>query len=402
MKFQSNILVMLEIANSLVPYLQFTLDCPSQHTSGWMPLLDLEVRVATDNNSIDFRFYSKPCSSKYVMLQNSAMPARTKMSTLTQEVIRRLRNTRSTLPWDDYHAPILTELCRKMQRSGYSQEYRGEVVRAGVAGYERQVEASRRGTKPLYRPREWKKEERRKAKMLKKVAWYRPANCVTFYPATPRGELAKGINQILEEEGGRIGLALRAKEKGGVSLASRLVRADLKAGEPCGRPGCVLDRTSGGDGGPHNVPSVLYRGVCNLCGDTEEVGEYTGESGRSGFHRLKRHEKDVEKKDDRNAFAKHLALFHPEHQGDITNFNIKVVSTFKSACVRQKTEAVKIDSSTADHVLNSKAEHRQPALHRVVRMREQEEMQPPAQSARGRGVGGGRGGGVRGRRRRGE
>ena len=41
--------VMLEIANSLVPYLQFTLDCPSLHPSGWMPLLDLQVRVTTNN-----------------------------------------------------------------------------------------------------------------------------------------------------------------------------------------------------------------------------------------------------------------------------------------------------------------------------------------------------------------
>ena len=72
--------------------------------------------------------------------------------------------------------------------------------------------------------------------MLKKAAWYRPANCVAFYPATPRGELVKGINTILEEEGQRVGMSLRAMEKGGVSLASRLVRADLKAGEPCGRP----------------------------------------------------------------------------------------------------------------------------------------------------------------------
>ena len=35
---------------------------------------------------------------------------------------------------------------------------------------------------------------------------------------------------------------LRAVETGGTSLARQLVRADLKAGEPCGRPGWVLDR----------------------------------------------------------------------------------------------------------------------------------------------------------------
>ena len=70
---------------------------------------------------------------------------------------------------------------------------------------------------------------------------------------------------------------LRAFETGGVSLARQLVKSDLKAGEPCGRPGCVLDTVSGGEGGPHNLPSVLYKGTCNLCGEAELTSEYWGE-----------------------------------------------------------------------------------------------------------------------------
>ena len=185
---------------------------------------------------------------------------------------------------------------------------------------------------------------------------------------------------------------LRAVETGGTSLARQLVRADLKAGEPCGRPGCVLDRTSGGAGGPHNVPSVLYRGVCKLCGDVLEDTEYLGESGRSGFHRCQSHEDAVEKRSDSNAFSKHLALFHPESQGNIEHFNIQVVSVFKKPLTRKETEAVKIASSTADHLMNSKAEHRQPALHRVQMVRALEELQPPG--GRGGGRGRGRRGGV--------
>ena len=118
---------------------------------------------------------------------------------------------------------------------------------------------------------------------------------------------------------------------------------------------------------------------------------HTGESEASGYHRTLSHDKDVKKRDQGNAFAKHLALFHPDAQGDITNFTIKVVSTFKKPLQRQKTEAVLIASSKADHLLNSKAEHRQPAIHRVVRTREGEDLAPPP-PAGGRGRGGGRGG----------
>ena len=137
------------------------------------------------------------------------------------------------------------------------------------------------------------------------------------------------------------------------------------------------------------MPSVLYRGTCKLCSAVMEDSEYWGESGASGFHRCLDHDEKVQQRSDGNAFSKHLALFHPESQGDIMHFDIQVMSVFKKPLTRQKTEAVRIASSQADHLMNSKAEHRQPALHRVQLVRGLEELQPP----------GGRGGGRGGRRR---
>ena len=387
--------VLAEIANDIFNYLQFTVDCPTTNTSGWMPLLAAEVRVAADN-TIDYRFYEKPISSRYVMMRNSAMSSKVKMNTLTQEVIRRLRNTRVTLPWADHQAPALTKFSKKMARSGYPQGYRSEVIKSGVLGFERQLEASRSGRKPLFRPRDWQKAERRKTKMVRKAGWYRPADCVGFYPPTPRGELAGEIAKVLKEEGRRIGFNLRAIETGGLSIGKQLVRPDLKAGEPCGRPGCVLDLCSGGAGGPHNVPSNVYRGGCKLCGAVMVSSEYWGESAFSCFYRTKLHEGDVETKKESNAFSKHLEIFHPGVQGGIENFDIQVQSIHKKSLTRQKTEAVKIQTSTATNLLNSKAEHRQPALLRVRMVRENDD------NAAGPGRGGGGGGGnQRGRMRRG-
>ena len=87
-----------------------------------------------------------------------------------------------------------------------------------------------------------------------------------------------------------------------------------------------------------------------------------------------------------NAFAKHLALYHPDHQGDITNFDIQVMGIFQKPLTRQKTEAIKIQSSAATHKMNSKAEHRQPAMLRVRLTRENDDLQlPGAGGQRGRG-----------------
>ena len=49
---------------------------------------------------------------------------------------------------------------------------------------------------------------------------------------------------------------------------------------------------------------------------------------------------------------------------------IKVISTFKKPLPRKKAEAIKIHSTTAEHLFNSKAEHHQPAVHRVRMTRE--------------------------------
>ena len=127
--------------------------------------------------------------------------------------------------------------------------------------------------------------------------------------------------------------------------------------------------------------------------------EYWGESAFSCFYRTKLHEGDVETKKESNAFSKHLEIFHPGVQGGIENFDIQVQSIHKKSLTRQKTEAVKIQTSAATNLLNSKAEHRQPALLRVRMVRENDD------NAAGPNRGGGGGdeqAGHRERRGRGE
>ena len=120
---------------------------------------------------------------------------------------------------------------------------------------------------------------------------------------------------------------------------------------------------------------AVYRGECNLCEAQGETEEYWGESGFSGFHRCEQHQADVNSRKDSNAFAKHLALYHPDEQGGIENFKIQVESVFKKPLTRQKTEAVKIQSSNVTHRMNSKAEHRQPAMLRVRLTRENDDLE---------------------------
>ena len=104
-------------------------------------------------------------------------------------------------------------------------------------GYERQCRVSDAGGRPLYRPRSYEAEERRRKKALTKTSWYRPADAALFIPATPGEELKKNIEKVVTEELERIGMTAKVVETGGVTMRSMLVRTDLTG---CIIPACVL------------------------------------------------------------------------------------------------------------------------------------------------------------------
>ena len=133
---------------------------------------------------------------------------------------------------------------------------------------------------------------------------------------------------------------------------------------------------SGEHGGSHTRSGAHYSGICVICEEQGKLARYDGETGRNGYYSYYRstlgHKKDIEKNNDENAFAKHLAKFHPERIGDPTAFRLKLESTHKKKkCLeRQITEGVHISTSEADHLLNSKSEYMQPAVRRVTTTRE--------------------------------
>ena len=63
--------IFLQIANS-VSFLELTVDSPSMHQSGFMPILDIQVKTEIDK--IVYKFYKKEVSNFRVILNSSAMP----------------------------------------------------------------------------------------------------------------------------------------------------------------------------------------------------------------------------------------------------------------------------------------------------------------------------------------
>ena len=83
--------------------IQFTTDIPSNHEDGKMPVLDIKVwvEVMDGQPKLLHTFYKKTVASAYTILEKSAMGKGTKISTLFQEPLRRLRNISPSLPFSD-------------------------------------------------------------------------------------------------------------------------------------------------------------------------------------------------------------------------------------------------------------------------------------------------------------
>jgi hypothetical protein len=244
---------------------------------------------------------------------------------------------------------------------------------------------------PLYRPRDWQAQARRRKKLMAKMAWFRPADTVLRVPCTPGAALAISVRKVVEEEAGRLGLKVRVQEGAGVALRRSVVTKDLGAGQPCPQGNCPLCLTGEGKGGLyHHRSGAVYRGDCLLCG--ELVARYWGESGDSGYCRTLQHLAAIRRTDPDHAFSKPLAIYHQEREGAVLSFRFMVEEVHSQPLSRLCSESVRIHKDPCEIPMNSKAKWHQPVVARVVVTRELEELD--VQGARGRGARDKRRGGV--------
>ena len=167
---------------------------------------------------------------------DSAMPLKMKRTVLIQEVLRRLLRTRRELIWS-VRAEILSEFSHKMMISGYWEKFRLEVIEAAIRLYELKCEKADLGIVPLHRPRSFKREERRKKKLMAPCVWYRPHDAPLFVPATPGSVLQKRVQQVANKHTERLGMSLKVIETAGKKIGGALVNLDLTG---CWWPDCYL------------------------------------------------------------------------------------------------------------------------------------------------------------------
>ena len=142
---------------------------------GWLPTLDLKIRMTEENKCL-FLYFEKSMTPDMVLHSRSAMPEATRRSTLNQELIRRMVNTSEMIDMKERVA-VIDKYAVKLMNSEYTLEQTRNIIIGGLKGYERllslSLDTSNPKWKPLHMSAGWNERNRRIAKQRVKNGWYK-------------------------------------------------------------------------------------------------------------------------------------------------------------------------------------------------------------------------------------
>ena len=296
-----------QIANTIFPSMQFTVDCPSMHQNKKMPVLDIQMSLS-NNNKIVYEFFEKPCANKFTITKASAHNNRMKMSVLVEEGVRRMRNCSRNLEPEVVNG-VMGKWAEKLRRSGYPQTTRHQVIKTAVQKFESMCKVEDGGGRPVHRPRTWQRRERLLDKELKAGgSWCKGETDQITAPLImdpTAGKLGDSVRKACNDYEAATGIGVRLKLRAGAKMGADAKSEPLRSKE-CGRPNCFCCG-SGNPGGCEKNGSA-YTITCNGCGSNQIVAQYEGETGRNCFSRGLEHQNDLRTMKEDSPLWKHCVV----------------------------------------------------------------------------------------------
>ena len=346
--------ILVAIANTIDKNLSFTVDFPSKHSSGRVPILDVEVWV--ENHNVRHSFYKKKMASHKTIMDRSAVPAQTKRNALFQEGIRRVTAMDSRITTEE-RTSILATFMDSLRASGYSQQYRAQIL-SGVL--ERAKQMRLEGLK--YRNR----QEIERAKAGRKNGWINTwflkgsYTSVFQVQASVDGGLAGAVREATRNHRAPDGGKTLVVEKAGKGLLSGIKKPDPFMPAGCPFPSkCTMEK------GACTSSRVVYKHTCGLCS-----AAYVGTTGHTCHTRNMQHLKAMETGDTTYPMVKHMENQHPLAQASDRTYSTTILggSHIKGNLTRYITEAVAIakEQASGTTMLNSRGEWARAKLRRLA------------------------------------
>ena len=329
-----------EVANSIDDMIQMTNDVPSNYNDDKVPMLDVKAWIEADEEEIYYEFYEKPTKSKFVMSKGSAMPLRKKMETLSQEVFRRLHNTKHKIEWEK-KATILEKFMTELKMSGYSEMDRYQVLQSGIRRYNSLRKQEEEGRRPFFRKRSFQRNKRNDDKRMKKSSWFTKKDnkfsSVFFVPPTPNSKLLKMLKAVEEKHMIDDSSRIKFVEMGGIKYrdyfkAANNLKSECEEEENCMACKNKKNRID------CKASNIGYTIECVLCKERNIPKEYHGESSRNSFIRQKEHMKELKKKSKKSIMWKHIMNDHSNEKVNM-QFQMKIIRKFSDRLTRQAEES---------------------------------------------------------------
>ena len=373
---------MRKAMDSIFPNLKFEMEIEEDFVGKVLPTLDFSLHVERGNDgrrNLRYEFYEKEMNSKYCILERSAMPEQSKISSLTQDLIRRMINTDEKVEQPKRNE-IVEVFIEKLRSSGYKKCQVREIVQCGLKGYTTKIENAAREGRDLHRGAASTLASRQRKKLLEKTTWYKTSKkengrqetnkrnrkegekakergekieirSVLFVPRTRRGELAARLRKEEEEISRLTGYKVKIVERSGMKVQGILHNSNPWADELCEREDCPICVREGG--GQCKKRNIVYKTTCLACKEKGKEASYYGETARSGYERGNEHWEDYEKLDKESHMLKHHVLAHAD-KPDKLDFSMKIVRGHRSAFRRQVHEAILIELHEKEGIMNSK------------------------------------------------
>ena len=258
---------------------------------------------------------------------------------------------RIMLPCSRYHSweTVHNHFMKKIQYSGYDQRFRYDVAKSAINAYNTMRENEERDIRPINRPKDWHKAERMQQNEKKRRNWYKQGgfDSVLFVPTTPKGKLKCMYENVIQ----RSGIRIKVVERTGRTLKSQLQTSDPFRQGNCERVNCFVCTTTGK--GNCETESITYKIECRGGNCTNKV--YKGETADNSYTRGKKHITDLTSRNKDNSPLWRHCL--EEHRGEIQTFEMSITGTYRNdAMLRQIAEAVQINSTDVNTLMNDRAE----------------------------------------------
>ena len=351
--------VVKQIADSVTGMLVWTADFPSANSNGKLPILDIETwtEETVHGTRTCYSFYRKPMANPVAIPQRSAIPTSIKFSTYRQEVTRILRNTSFHLPWS-HKAKLLTNFSWQLKVSGYPQNFRSKILSEGLAGFLKMVKTRAETGTEINRPGDVIRQQKKKTS---KNDWFNKGeslyDSVLFVPATPHSALAKLLQNHEKQNNQGRSSRIKIVERAGISLKNVLAPNDPWGIVKCQDLDCFTCTTNME---PAKVscrtPGIIYNIFCNICGNDNREAVYVGQSGKNAYSRGKDHIDAFLAGSNSHCLVIHHRTHHPDLPRLVAHYRMAPIRSYKTPLDRQISEALDINNSEVDILLNSGSE----------------------------------------------